>query len=130
MLLHFVLYNVVSMKVIICNRDNYIRRDVARQLREHYPNCEVQCFEDVLLAAKSVYYIIPDVVILGMDGIKLIQMLRKQAGDMQIVILADNPDHRDEAYSLGANGYITLPLSEDALYSAVEGRMDFDMGEI
>lgn len=115
------------MKVIISNRDKYIRREIARQLREHYPSCEVESYDDALLAAKTAYRDPADAIVAGSDGIKLVPMLRKQGDELQIIIIADNSSHRDEAYSLGANAYITLPLNEELLFSAVDGTLDMDM---
>ncbi len=109
------------MKVVISYRDKYIRREIARYLSDQYPNCETEGFSDPLLAAKSVYCQPTDVVILGLDGIKLIPMLRKKGERIIIIILGENQYHRDEAYTSGADAYITLPLRTEDLFSAVEG---------
>ena len=109
------------MKVVINHRDKFIRKEIIRLLADKYPNSEAESFADPLLAAKSVYMGNGDVVILGLSGIKLIPMLKKHDSSVRIIILAENASHRDEAYSVGADGYVTLPIREDDLFSAVEG---------
>ena len=118
------------MKIVISHKDKYIRKDIARFIGEQYPNCMTESFGDSLLAAKSVYTDPSDVIIVGIDGIKLIPMLRKRESDIIIVILADNFLHCDEAFSQGANAYLTLPLSKEKLYEAVEGRQAQEFSEI
>ena len=117
------------MKVIISNRDKYIRKDIAGKLRANYPNSDTVSFDDPLLAAKSVYTGDCDVIIMGVEGIKLIPMLKKHGGPLTIVILASNDSHRDEAFSSGADAYIREPLRDDELFSAVEGRLSTDLFE-
>ncbi len=109
------------MKVIISNRDKYIRKELIRIFKDRYPNSEAESFEDPLMAAKSVYMGSGDVVIYGLSGIKLIPMLKKYDESIRVVILAENDSHRDEAFSNGADAYVTLPIDKDELYSAVEG---------
>ena len=116
-----------NMKVIISHRDKYIRKDIVRYLGEQYPNCTTESYGDSMLAAKSVYTEPSNVIIMGIDGIKLIPMLRKRESGIIIVILADNGTHSDEAFSMGANAYLTLPLSQDSLFEAVEGRQTVDL---
>ena len=114
------------MKVVISNRDKYIRKEVVRNLIGQYPNCVTESYEDSMLAAKAVYNEPADVIIIGAAGLKLIPMLRKKDDKLKIVILADNNNHRDNAFSVGADAYITLPLSSDELFSAVEGTIEKD----
>ncbi len=109
------------MKVVISYRDNYIRKELIRMFTEHYPNSMTESFADPLLAAKSVYTDSADVVVLGLYGINLIPMLKKYNEDIKVIILAENNTHEDEAYTAGADGYVTMPIKQDELFSAVEG---------
>ncbi len=114
------------MKVVISNRDKFIRKEIGRILTDQYPNCETKSFADCMLAAKEVYSDAVDVIIMGIDGIKLIPMLRKKEEYLRIIILADNRLHCDEAFSTGADAYITLPIVQGKLFSAVDGTLSAD----
>ena len=116
------------MRVIISHNEKKMRKDIAVKLSEHYPNCEMQSFSDSLFAAKSVYESVNadnqvDAVFAGSDAIKLIPMMIKAIPSLIIVIVADNPGHCDEAFSLGAKGYVTRPYTNEDLFAAVEGRV-------
>ena len=118
----------IDMKVVISYKDKFIRRDIVHKLREDYPNCEALGFGDCLLAAKSVYAGAEEgepvnVLIAGTESLKLISMLKKAQNDINIVILADNEMHRDEAYALGAAAYVTRPFTREIISAAVEGRV-------
>ncbi|MBO6215930.1 MAG: hypothetical protein J6N76_10465 [Lachnospiraceae bacterium] len=115
------------MRVVISNRDKYARKEIVRYLCEQYPNCDTESYSDCLLAAKSVYTKSTDVIIVGIDGIKLIPMLRKKEAGLVVIVLADNYLHRDEAFSSGADAYLSLPLSREKLFDAVEGRQSMDI---
>ena len=117
------------MKVIISYRDKHIRREIAGYLRDRYPNSTAEGFDDVLMAAKAVYNEseMADVVVVGVEGIKLIPMLRKTGGSLRIIILADSNLHRDEAYSSGADAYITKPFDGEDLVAAIEGSAFMDL---
>ena len=115
------------MKALISNKDKYVRNEVARQLNEHYPNCITEKYADSMLAAKSVYMEPADVIVMGLEGIKLIPMLRMRESGIIVIILADNDLHKEEATTGGANAYISLPLQPDALFDAVEGRYSLDV---
>ena len=118
---------ITNMKAVISHRDKYIRKEITRYLGEQYPNCIMESYKDSMLAAKSVYTEPADVVIVGMDGIKLVPMLRKKEKEMIIVVLADNASHRDEVFSMGGNAYLTLPLTKENLVEAVENRQNEDL---
>ncbi len=109
------------MKIVINYRDKYIRKELIRMFADRYPNSEAVSYEDPLMAAKSAFMGSGDIVIFGLSGIKLIPMLKNHDDSTRIIILAENPTHQDEAFSAGADAYITLPIREDELFSAVEG---------
>ncbi|MCR5098833.1 MAG: response regulator [Lachnospiraceae bacterium] len=109
------------MKIVINHRDKYIRKELIRMCSDRYPNSDATSYEDPLMAAKSAFMGSGDVVIFGLSGIKLIPMLKNHDEHVRIIILAENAGHRDEAYSAGADGYITMPIREEELFSAVEG---------
>ncbi|GEM_PF-4238316 len=111
------------MKVVINFRDKFIRRELVRLISERYPNSQAEVFNDPLMAARSVYVDPVDVVIIGLEGIKLISMLKKRGEGIRVVILAENDSHRDDAYSLGADAYISMPVKSDELYSAIDGTL-------
>ncbi len=109
------------MKIVISYRDKFIRKDLARELAGHYPNSVVESYGDFMLAAKSVYTDPADVAVLGVEGIKVIHMLRKRESDIRVIIVADNSLHCDEAYGGGADAYITVPVNTEELFAAIEG---------
>ena len=109
------------MKIVISYRDKFIRKDLARELAGQYPNSVVESYADFMLAAKSVYTDPADVAVLGVEGIKVINMLRKRESDIRVIIVADNSLHIDEAYEGGADAYITIPYRSEELFAAIEG---------
>ena len=118
--IYVILYD---MKIVISYREKFIRKDLVRYVADRYPNSSVESYEDSMLAAKSVYEGYCDVMLMGVDGIKLIPMLRKREDDINIIILSDNELSREEAFSAGADSYITRPIDYDKLYSAIEGTL-------
>ena len=111
------------MKIVISYREKFIRKEIVRQVTDRYPNSTVAGFEDCMLAAKSVYEGYCDVILMGVDGIKLIPMLRKRESDIIVVILSDNDFSYDDAISAGADAYIAGPIDYDKLFGAIEGTL-------
>ena len=111
------------MKIVISYREKFIRKDLVRHVADRYPNSTVESFEDSMLAAKSVYEGYCEVMLMGVDGIKLIPMLRMREDDINIIILSDNERSREDASRAGADAYITQPIDYDELFSAIEGTL-------
>ncbi len=115
------------MKVVINYRDKFIRRELVRLIGEQYPNSITESYDDPLMAARSVYVDPADVMIVGLEGVKLIPMLKKRNADIRVVIIAENDSHRDRAYSMGADAYMSIPIKSDILYASIDGTLSVDV---
>ena len=76
----------------------------------------------------------PDLILLDIDlpghtGIEIVEQLRRQAPDAQIVMLtvSTHEDDLHEAIRLGASGYLTKDMSSDALRRSVRGALAGDL---
>jgi len=74
------------------------------------------------LAAKSVDIVLTDIDMPDMNGLDFIQQARTQYSTLPIVILSTHGDDntRDKGLALGANDYLTKPLSGSKLTDLLE----------
>jgi two-component system, chemotaxis family, chemotaxis protein CheY len=112
------------MKILMIDDSPLSRGIVRRALGQ---NCEFIEANDGLRGMELYAQEKPDLVILdlimpGIDGIEILRRLRDLDPQARIVIgTADVQEYtRQEAYSLGAVGYLTKPYTEGNVNSAVE----------
>ena len=118
------------MRVLIVDDDNYIRGLVRALLEKEGMECHEA--EDGLEALASARRLHPDVMILdvmlpGLDGYKVCQMLKcdEEYSDIAIIMVTSmsTPVDKETGYYTGADVYLTKPFEHNELLSAVEQLM-------
>lgn len=74
------------------------------------------------LAAKPVDIVLTDIDMPEMNGLEFIERAREQYADLPIIVLSTHGDEatRDKGLMLGANDYLTKPLSSFKLMEMME----------
>ena len=118
------------MRVLIVDDDNCIRGLVRALLETEGMEChEAEDGLEALAAARRLH---PDVMILdvmmpGLDGYKVCQMLKydEEYSDIAIIMVTSmsTPVDKETGYYTGADIYLTKPFDHKELLSAVEQLM-------
>ena len=118
------------MRVLIVDDDNYIRGLVRALLEKEGMECHEA--EDGLEALASARRLHPDVMILdvmlpGLDGYKVCQMLKydDEFADISVIMVSSlgSAVDKETAYYTGADVYLTKPFAHSDLIGAVEQLM-------
>jgi DNA-binding response OmpR family regulator len=115
-------------RVLVVEDDLAIRRGVAMNLRaEGYHVLEAGDGDTGLKMAleESPDLLILDIMLPGMSGLDLLQMLRDQAVTIPVIILSarDRPHDKVEGLELGADDYVTKPFGVRELLARVRAHL-------
>lgn len=115
------------MKLAICDDEQQNLEQVAQLIRQSgLPPMQLHTFSDargVLEAAREqggfdVYIL--DVVMPGMDGIRLGKQLRSEGFDGKIIYLTSSQEYAVESYRVKAYDYLLKPVDPQALIQTLE----------
>lgn len=95
------------------------------------PGTSVECFCDSLFARQYAFHNPVDRLYAlahmnRLDGIELIEKIRKEQPAMQTYILWEDEKFRDAAMKAGASGYIVKPVTSDKLLDAEDEQDGYD----
>ncbi len=107
-------------KILIVDDDEDFRFNLAAVLEEE--GHEVIAAKDGKQALKAMEQSAPDLVLLdmklpGMDGVELLQEMKKKGNNLPVIMLTANSDVKNavHAMKLGAYDYITKPFDDEEL---------------
>lgn len=116
---------MASISVLVTDDDDYVRRAVARLLRHH--GLHVVCASSgpealEIVAAAPPSLVLLDVMMPGMDGVRVAHILREQHGDAcpPIAIMSAGPMSETRRLAAGALGFLRKPFTAEMLLSLVE----------
>lgn len=111
------------MKILIVEDNKTIQNDIEKELSKHFDTETCGDGEEGLyLISQGIYdLVILDLMLPNMGGIEILNQARKDGIDTPILILTAKEalDDKVEAFTLGANDYLTKPFYMDELVARV-----------
>ena len=111
------------MKILIVEDNKTIQKDIEKELSKHFDTETCGDGEEGLyLISQGIYdLVILDLMLPNMGGIEILNQARKDGIDTPILILTakESLDDKVEAFTLGANDYLTKPFYMDELVARV-----------
>ncbi len=111
------------MKILIVEDNKTIQKDIEKELSKHFDTETCGDGEEGLyLISQGIYdLVILDLMLPNMGGIEILNQVRKDGIDTPILILTAKEalDDKVEAFTLGANDYLTKPFYMDELVARV-----------
>ena len=111
------------MKILIGEDNKTIQKDIEKELSKHFDTETCGDGEEGLyLISQGIYdLVILDLMLPNMGGIEILNQARKDGIDTPILILTAKEalDDKVEAFTLGANDYLTKPFYMDELVARV-----------
>ena len=111
------------MKILIVEDNKTIQKDIEKDLSNHFDTETCGDGEEGLyLISQGIYdLVILDLMLPNMGGIEILNQARKDGIDTPILILTAKEalDDKVEAFTLGANDYLTKPFYMDELVARV-----------
>ena len=111
------------MKILIVEDNKTIQKDIEKELSKHFDTETCRDGEEGLyLISQGIYdLVILDLMLPNMGGIEILNQARKDGIDTPILILTAKEalDDKVEAFTLGANDYLTKPFYMDELVARV-----------
>lgn len=111
------------MKILVVEDNKKLLQTIEKELARHF---EVECCEDgeeaLYLIKQGIYdLVVLDLMLPGLDGIDILKNVRKDHIDTPILILTakESLDEKMEAFSIGANDYLTKPFYMEELVARV-----------
>lgn len=102
------------MKILIVEDNKTIQKDIEKELSKHFDTETCGDGEEGLyLISQGIYdLVILDLMLPNMGGIEILNQARKDGIDTPILILTAKEalDDKVEAFTLGANDYLTKPF--------------------
>ena len=111
------------MKILIVEDNKKLLQTIEKELKKHF---EVECCEDgeeaFYLIKQGIYdLVVLDLMLPSMNGIEVLKNIRKNYRDTPVLILTakESLDEKVEAFSMGANDYLTKPFYMEELVARI-----------
>ena len=111
------------MKILIVEDNKKLLQTIEKELKKHF---EVECCEDgeeaFYLIKQGIYdLVVLDLMLPSMNGIDVLKNIRKNYIDTPVLILKakESLDEKVEAFSMGANDYLTKPFYMEELVARI-----------
>ena len=111
------------MKILIVEDNKKLLQTIEKELKKHF---EVECCEDgeeaFYLIKQGIYdLVVLDLMLPSMNGIEVLKNIRKNYIDTPVLILTakESLDEKMEAFSMGANDYLTKPFYMEELVARI-----------
>lgn len=111
--------------ILIIDDDPIIIESLLTQLKDHNYKVDYLTESDKALELINKYnydLILTDINMKPINGIKLLEMIRKDQPDLPVIILTGHNDKelRDHAIKSGSNDYLLKPIRKKDLLEAIE----------
>ena len=111
------------MKILVVEDNKKLIQTIKKELSKHF---EVECCEDgeeaLYLIRQDIYdLVVLDLMLPGMSGIDILKNTRKNHLDTPVLILTakESLDEKVEAFTVGANDYLTKPFYMEELVARI-----------
>lgn len=111
------------MKVLIVEDNRKLLETIEKELSKHF---EVECCEDgeeaLYLIKQDIYdLVVLDLMLPNLSGIDILKDIRKNHNDTPVIILTakESLDEKVEAFTIGANDYLTKPFYMEELVARI-----------
>lgn len=111
------------MKILVVEDNLSLLKSIKKELETHF---QVECTgngEDAYFLIKQNIYdlVVLDLMLPGMDGIQILEKIRKENEDVLVLILTAKESLGDKvkAFMLGANDYLTKPFYMEELVARI-----------
>lgn len=111
------------MKILVVEDNKKLLKTIEKELLKHF---EVECCEDgeeaLYLIKQGIYdLVVLDLMLPGLGGIDILKSTRNSHIDTPILILTakESLDEKVEAFSIGANDYLTKPFYMEELVARI-----------
>ncbi|EQK43467.1 transcriptional regulatory family protein [[Clostridium] bifermentans ATCC 638] len=111
------------MKILVVEDNLSLLKSIKKELETHF---QVECTgngEDAYFLIKQNIYdlVVLDLMLPGMDGIQILEKIRKENEDVLVLILTakESLDDKVKAFMLGANDYLTKPFYMEELVARI-----------
>ena len=111
------------MKILIVEDNKKLLQTIEKELKKHF---EVECCEDgeeaFYLIKQGIYdLVVLDLMLPSMNGIEVLKNIRKNYIDTPVLILTakESLDEKMEAFTMGANDYLTKPFYMEELVARI-----------
>ena len=111
------------MKILIVEDNKKLLQTIEKELKKHF---EVECCEDgeeaFYLIKQGIYdLVVLDLMLPSMNGIEVLKNIRKNYIYAPVLILTakESLDEKMEAFSMGANDYLTKPFYMEELVARI-----------
>ena len=111
------------MKILIVEDNKKLLQTIEKELKKHF---EVECCEDgeeaLYLIKQGIYdLVVLDLMLPSLSGLEVLKNIRKDYIDTPVLILTakESLDEKMEAFSIGANDYLTKPFYMEVLIARI-----------
>ena len=111
------------MKILVVEDNKKLLQTIEKEIIKHF---EVKCCEDgeeaFYLIKQGIYdLVVLDLMLPSMNGIEVLKNIRKNYIDTPVLILTakESLDEKMEAFSMGANDYLTKPFYMEELVARI-----------
>ena len=111
------------MKILVVEDNKKLLQSIEKELSKHF---EVECCEDgeeaLYLIKQSIHdLVVLDLMLPNLSGIDVLKNIRKNHIDTPVIILTakESLDEKVEAFSVGANDYLTKPFYMEELVARI-----------
>lgn len=111
------------MKILVVEDNKKLLQTIEKELKKHF---EVECCEDgeeaLYLIKQGIYdLVVLDLMLPSLGGIDILKNIRNNHIDTPVLILTakESLDEKVEAFSIGANDYLTKPFYMEELVARI-----------
>lgn len=111
------------MKILVVEDNRKLLQTIEKELKKHF---EVECCEDgeeaLYLIKQGIYdLVVLDLMLPSLGGIDILKNIRNNHIDTPVLILTakESLDEKVEAFSIGANDYLTKPFYMEELVARI-----------
>ena len=111
------------MKILVVEDNKKLLQTIEKEIIKHF---EVKCWEDgeeaLYLIKQGIYdLVVLDLMLPSLNGLEVLKNIRKDYIDTPVLILTakESLDEKMEAFSVGANDYLTKPFYMEELVARI-----------
>ncbi|EPZ56405.1 response regulator [[Clostridium] sordellii ATCC 9714] len=111
------------MKILVVEDNTKLLDSIVKELEKHFQVESTSNGEEAYYLIKQNIYdlVVLDLMLPGMDGIQILEGIRKTNEDILVLILTakESVDDKVKAFMIGANDYLTKPFYMEELVARI-----------
>ena len=111
------------MKILVVEDNTKLLDSIVKELEKHFQVESTSNGEEAYYLIKQNIYdlVVLDLMLPGMDGIQILEGIRKTNEDILVLILTakESVDDKVKAFMIGANDYLTKPFYKEELVARI-----------